>query len=49
MRSEPVGCVLVGAKNPQQVQDHLGAVGITFSDEEIARIDALSAQAPQPE
>jgi len=39
--------VLVGAKNPEQLQEHLGAVGVTFSEEELDRIDDILADAPR--
>jgi aryl-alcohol dehydrogenase-like predicted oxidoreductase len=42
MRLPAITCVLVGAKSPAQVDGHLGAVGVRFSAEELARIeDAL--------
>lgn len=47
LRLPAITCALVGAKNPQQVEEHLGAVGVEFSDEELARIDAILATAPQ--
>ena len=31
LRLPVVSCTLVGAKNPAQLQEHLGAVGVTFS------------------
>ena len=46
LRLPAITCVLVGAKNPQQVEEQLGAVNVTFSDEELARIDAILAGAP---
>jgi aryl-alcohol dehydrogenase-like predicted oxidoreductase len=47
MRLPAITCVLVGAKNPTQVQDHLGALGVTFSDDELARIERILATAPE--
>jgi aryl-alcohol dehydrogenase-like predicted oxidoreductase len=47
LRLPEITCVLVGAKNPQQVQEHLGAADVHFSDEELARIDAILADAPK--
>ena len=41
LRREEISCVLVGAKNKSQVVDHLGAVGVAFSSEELARIDKI--------
>lgn len=46
LRLPAVTCVLVGAKNPQQVEDHLGAVGVTFSDDELAQIEGILQQVP---
>jgi aryl-alcohol dehydrogenase-like predicted oxidoreductase len=46
LRLPAITCVLVGAKSPAQVKDHLGAVGVTFSDDELARIDEILANAP---
>jgi len=46
LRLPAITCVLVGAKNPAQVEDHLGAVGVTFSDDELARIEEILADAP---
>ena len=47
LRLPAITCVLVGAKNPQQVADHLGAAGVTFSDDELARIDQILSGAPE--
>ena len=41
LRLPAITCVLVGAKNPSQVKDHLGAVGVTFSDDELERIEGI--------
>ena len=41
LRCEEVSCVLVGAKNKAQVQEHLGAVGVEFSAGELAQIDEI--------
>jgi aryl-alcohol dehydrogenase-like predicted oxidoreductase len=43
LRLPAITCVLVGAKNPVQVEEHLGAVGVTFSDGELARIEEILA------
>ncbi len=43
LRLPAITCVLVGAKNPQQVEHHLGAVGVKFTDDELTRIDAILA------
>ena len=46
LRLKAITCVLVGAKNPGQVKDHLGAVGVEFSDEELQQIDDARAILP---
>ena len=47
LRHEEVTCVLVGAKNPDQVKDHVGAADITFSDDELQRIETILQDTPQ--
>lgn len=47
LRLPAITCVLVGAKDPQQVEEHLGAVGVTFTPEELTQIDTILADAPQ--
>jgi len=47
LRLPAITCVLVGAKDQQQVQEHLGAVGVTFTAAELAQIDAILADTPQ--
>ena len=47
LRDPAVTCVLVGAKNPEQAGEHLGAVGVDFADDELARIDAILRDAPR--
>lgn len=47
LREPTVTCVLVGAKNPQQIEEQVGAVGVTFSDEELERIDDILLDAPR--
>ena len=49
LRLPAVTCVLVGAKSPEQVAGHLGAVGVgvDFSTDELASIDAALAEAPE--
>lgn len=44
LRLPAITCVLVGAKTPEQVQEHLGAVGVAFTDDELARIDEILAE-----
>lgn len=46
LRLPAVTCVLVGAKSPAQVEEHLGAVGVRFSDDELGRIESLLADVP---
>ena len=46
LRKSAVTCVLVGAKSTQQVEEHVGAVGVTFTDDELSRIDAILADQP---
>ena len=41
LRLPAVTSVLVGAKNPAQVEEHLGAVGVRFSDDELKQIENL--------
>jgi L-glyceraldehyde 3-phosphate reductase len=47
LRLPAITCVLVGARNPAQVEAQLGAVGVTFSEAELARIDEIMAEAPK--
>lgn len=46
LRQPAVSCVLVGAKSPEQVQEHLGAAEVTFDAGELARIEAILRDAP---
>lgn len=41
LRREEVTCVLVGAKNPAQVKEHVGAAEVAFSDGELERIENI--------
>ena len=47
LRRDEVTCVLVGAKNPDQVKDHVGAADITFTDDEQQRIETILQNTPQ--
>jgi aryl-alcohol dehydrogenase-like predicted oxidoreductase len=47
LRQPALTCALVGAKSPAQVEEHLGAVGATFTQDELAQIDRILADAPQ--
>ncbi|MFC3118750.1 aldo/keto reductase [Jhaorihella thermophila] len=42
-----VTSVIVGARKEEQLIDNLGAAAISLSDEEMARLDAVSALAPE--
>lgn len=42
-----VTCAIVGAKTLEQLDDNLAAADLTLSPEEIAKLDALSALAPE--
>jgi aryl-alcohol dehydrogenase-like predicted oxidoreductase len=46
LRLSSVSCVLVGAKRPDQIHEHLGAAGVTFSDDELARIESILQDTP---
>ncbi len=44
LRLPEISCVLVGAKNTDQALEYLGAVGVEFSDDELARINSILAE-----
>jgi aryl-alcohol dehydrogenase-like predicted oxidoreductase len=44
LRLPAITCVLIGAKTPQQVIDFLGAVGVKFTDDELAHIDTILSE-----
>ncbi len=46
LRREEVTCVLVGAKNSDQVKEHVGAADVEFSDDELERIEKILQDAP---
>jgi aryl-alcohol dehydrogenase-like predicted oxidoreductase len=46
LRLPAITCVLVGAKSPQQVIEYTGAVGVTFTPEELARIEVILRDTP---
>ena len=46
LRKSAVSCVLVGAKNPQQVVGHLGGLGVQFTESELRRIEYILEDAP---
>jgi aryl-alcohol dehydrogenase-like predicted oxidoreductase len=41
-----VSTVVIGARNEQQLRDNLGAVGWSLTDDQIARLDAVSERPP---
>lgn len=47
LRNPEVTCVLVGAKSPEQVEEHAGAADIVFSNDELERIEVILGQAPK--
>ena len=47
LRLDAITSVLVGAKNPQQVEEQAGAAGVPFDDDELAHIDGILAGAPE--
>jgi aryl-alcohol dehydrogenase-like predicted oxidoreductase len=46
LRLPAITCVLVGARNPAQVEEQIGAVGVTFSQDELVQIEQVLADAP---
>ena len=46
LRLPSVSCVLVGAKHPDQVTEHLGAAGASFTTDELDRIDTILENTP---
>ena len=46
LRREEVTCVLVGAKNSDQVKEHVGAADVEFSDDELERIEKILQDTP---
>lgn len=50
LRKPGVTSVLIGARNAMQLRDNLGAAALTLSDEEMCRLDAVSARpVPYPQ
>ncbi len=47
LRLPAVSCVLVGAKDPDQVREHVAAAEVTFTPDELARIEQILARVPQ--
>lgn len=49
LRHPSVVSPIIGARTPAQLEDNLGALGIDFADDQLARLDAVSAiSAPFP-
>jgi len=46
LRLPAVTCVLVGAKSPAQVEHQVAAAGVTFDDDELARIEQILSRTP---
>ena len=46
LRLPAITGVLVGARTPAQVEEHVGGVGVTFSADELDRIAEILAEAP---
>lgn len=46
LRLPEITCVLVGARNPAQVEEQLGAVGVSFDQAELAQIGSILQDAP---
>ena len=47
LRQDAVTCVLVGAKTPEQIRDHLGAITVELTEEDLTRIEAILGEAPK--
>lgn len=47
LRQASITCVLVGARNPAQVEEYAGGAGVTFSADELDRIEEIVAAAPE--
>ena len=47
LRLPAISCVLVGAKTPAQLREHVGAADVAFSQDELDRIDDTLASAPE--
>ncbi len=47
LRRPTITCVLVGAKSKDQMKEHLGAVGVEFNKDELARIEAACRALPK--
>ena len=47
LRLPAISCVLVGAKNPDQVREHIVAATIVFSNDELEMIDTILRSTPE--
>ena len=47
LRLPAITCVLVGAKTPAQVEEYEGGAGVTFSDDQLDRIEEILAESPE--
>ena len=47
LRLSAISCVLVGAKNPNQVREHVVAANTTFSDDELETINKILETTPE--
>jgi aryl-alcohol dehydrogenase-like predicted oxidoreductase len=47
LHQDAVSSVIIGAKRPDQLADNLGAVEVSFTPEELARLDEASKLAPE--
>jgi aryl-alcohol dehydrogenase-like predicted oxidoreductase len=47
LRRSEITCVLVGAKNPEQVKEHVMAADVTFGEDELARVEEILEATPE--
>ncbi len=47
LRLPAITCTLIGAKNVAQVEEHAGAAGITFSEDELGHIEEILSDKPE--
>jgi aryl-alcohol dehydrogenase-like predicted oxidoreductase len=48
LAASAVSCVLVGARSPEQVREHLAAADARLGPEDLAALGRISSEAPQP-
>lgn len=46
LHKDGVTSVIIGARKQHQLEDNLAAIGVKLSDDEMARLDSISSQAP---